>query len=96
MNCNWCVSLDIKFSINNTNVLTREPQWTKRKVKEAVVPYKKKNAPSMNRELGYQLPPIYHQLLLPDQFQRRKTSRGQNLVEKPKRRDSFKNTIQSE
>ena len=39
----------------------------------------KKNAPSMNREQGYQLPPIYHQLLLPGQFPRRKTSRDQDF-----------------
>ena len=45
-------------------MLTREPQWTKRKVKEALCI--KKSAPSMNREQGYQLPPIYHQLLLPE------------------------------
>ena len=35
--------------------------------------------PSMNREQGYQLPPIYHQLLLPEQFPRRKTSRDQDF-----------------
>ena len=40
----------------------------------------KQNAPSMNREQGYQLPPIYHQLLLPEQFPRRKTSRDQEFI----------------
>ena len=35
----------------------------------------------------YQLPPIYHQLLLPEQFPPRKTSL---LVEKPKRREVSK------
>ena len=64
-------------SLDNTKVLTREPQWTKRKVKEAI--YIKKSAPSMNREQGYQLPPIYHQLLLPEQFPRKKTSRDQGF-----------------
>ena len=29
---------------------------------------------------GYQLPPIYHQLLLPEQFPRKKTSRDQGLL----------------
>ena len=33
--------------------------------------YIKRNSPSMNREQGYQLPPIYHQLLLPEQFPRK-------------------------
>ena len=64
-------------SLDNTKALTREPQWTKRKVKEAV--YIKKNAPSMNREQGYQLSPIYHQLLLTEQFLRKKTSHDQGF-----------------
>ena len=39
----------------------------------------RKAPPSMNREQGYQLPPIYHQLLLPEQFPRKKTSRDQGF-----------------
>ena len=46
-------------------------RWTKRKVKEAI--YIKRNSASMNREQGYQLPPIYHQLLLPEQFPAKKS-----------------------
>ena len=57
------------------SVLTREPQWTKRK--EAI--YIKKSASSMNREQGYQLPPIYHELLRPEQFPRKKTSCDQGF-----------------
>ena len=48
-----------------------------RKKSEGSYIYIKKNTPSMNREHGYQLPPIYHQLLLPEQFPRTKTSRDQ-------------------
>ena len=33
----------------------------------------------MNREQGYQLPPVYHQLLRPGQFPQMKTSRDQNF-----------------
>ena len=47
-----CNATGHSVSLDNTKVLTREPQWTKRKVKEAI----KKSAPSMNREQGYQLP----------------------------------------
>ena len=42
--------------------------------------YIKKNAPSMNLEQGYQLPPIYRQLLLPGHFPRRKTSRDREFL----------------
>ena len=72
-----CNATGHSVSLDNTKVLTREPQWTKRKVKEAI--YIKKSAPSMTREQGYQLPPIYHQLLLPEQFPRKKTSRDQGF-----------------
>ena len=72
-----CNATGHSVSLDNTKVLTREPQWTKRKVKEAI--YIKKSAPSMNREQGYQLPPIYHQHLLPEQFPRKKTSRDQGF-----------------
>ena len=43
-----CNATGHSVSLDNTKVLTREPQWTKRKVKEAI--YIKKSAPSMNRE----------------------------------------------
>ena len=72
-----CNATGHSVSLDNTKVLTREPQWTKRKENEAI--YIKKGAPSMNREQGYQLPPIYHQVLLPEQFPRKKTSRDQGF-----------------
>ena len=72
-----CNATGHSVSLDNTKVLTIEPQWTKRKVKEPI--YIKKSAPSMNREQGYQLPLIYHQLLLPEQFPRKKTSRDQGF-----------------
>ena len=72
-----CNATGHSVSLDNTKVLTREPQWTKRKVKEAI--YIKKSAPSMNSEQWYQLPPIYHQLLLREQFPRKKTSRDQGF-----------------
>ena len=65
-----CNATRHSVSLDDTKVLTREPQWTKRQVTEAI--YIKRNSPSMNREEGYQLPPIYHQLLLPEQFPRKK------------------------
>ena len=65
-----CNATRHSVSLDNTKVLTREPQWTKRKVK---------SAPSMNREQGYQLPLIYHQLLLPEHLPRKKTSRDQGF-----------------
>ena len=68
-----CNATGHSVSFDNTKVLTREPQWTKIKVKEAI--YIKKSAPAMNCEQGYQLPPIYHQL----QFPRKKTSRDQGF-----------------
>ena len=82
------------FSLNNTKVLTREPQWTKRKVKEVI---HKDDALSMIREQRYQLPQIYHQLLLPGQFARMKTSRDQDVwMKKAENRKLFRNTVQSE
>ena len=72
-----CNATGHSVSLDNTKVLTREPQWTKRKVKEAI--YIKKSAPSMNREQGYQLPLIYHQLLLREHLPQKKTSRDQGF-----------------
>ena len=42
--------------MDNLNVLDREQDWMKRKVKEAI--HIKQGAPSMSRDQGYQLPPI--------------------------------------
>ena len=41
--------------------LDREQDWMKREVKEAI--HIKQRAPSMNRDQGYQLPPIYGQII---------------------------------
>ena len=48
-------------SMDNLRVLDREQDWLKRKVKEAI--HIKQRAPSMNRDQGYQLPPIYGQII---------------------------------
>ena len=50
-------------SKNNIRVLCREQQWHRRKVKEAI--YIKPQGLTMNRDHGYQLPPIYTQILPP-------------------------------
>ena len=50
-------------SKNNIRVLSREQEWHRRKVKEAI--YIKQHGPTMNRDQGNQLPPIYNQILPP-------------------------------
>ncbi len=49
------------FSLEKSKILVREPNWTARKVKEAI--YIKTKAPSINHDQGYQLTPVYNQLL---------------------------------
>ena len=63
-----CIATGHSVSLDNTKVLTRKPQWTKRKVKEAI--YIKRNSPSINSKQGH---------LLPEQFPRKKTSRDQGV-----------------
>jgi len=58
-----CLATGHSVSIQNVKVLAREKQWHRRKVKEAI--YIKQRAPTMNRDQGYQLPPIYNQLIPP-------------------------------
>ena len=48
-------------SMDNLRVLDREQDWLERKVKEAI--HIKQRGPSMNRDQGYQLPPIYGQII---------------------------------
>ena len=47
---------------SSVRVLAREDGWLKRKVREAIEI--KIGQPAMNRDQGYELPPIYDELLL--------------------------------
>ena len=58
-----CLATGHSVSKNNIKVLCREQEWQRRKVKEAI--YIKQHGPTMNRDQGYQLPPIYTQILPP-------------------------------
>ena len=58
-----CRATGHSVSMKNTEVLTRESNWHKRKVKEAI--YIKQRAPTMNRDQGYHLPAIYNQSIPP-------------------------------
>ena len=50
-----CLTTGHSVSKNNTRVLSREQEWRRRKVKEAI--YIKQQGATMNRDQGYQLPP---------------------------------------
>ena len=52
---------DHSVPMDNLKVLDREQDWMKRKVQEAI--HIKQRAPSMNRAQGYQLSPIYGQII---------------------------------
>ena len=58
-----CLATEHFVSKNNITVLSREQEWHRRKVKEAI--YIKQQGPTMNRDQRYQLPPIYTQILPP-------------------------------
>ena len=58
-----CRATGHSVSMKNTKVLTRESNWHKRKVKEAI--YIRQRAPTMNRDQGYHLPAIYNQIIPP-------------------------------
>ena len=58
-----CRGTGHSVSMNNTKILTRESNWHKRKVKEAM--YTKQSAPTMNRDQGYHLPATYNQIIPP-------------------------------
>ena len=53
-----CLATGRSVSKNNIRVLSRQQEWHRRKVKEAI--YIKQQDPTMNRDQGYQLPPHLH------------------------------------
>ena len=50
-----CLNTGHSVSRDNMNVITREEDWLKRKVKEAI--YISQKRPTINGDLGYQLHP---------------------------------------
>ena len=58
-----CRAKGHSVSMKNTKILTRESNWHKRKVKEAI--YIKQRASTMNRDQAYHLPAIYNQIIPP-------------------------------
>ena len=61
--CEHCLAPGHSVSKNNVRVLSREQEWHRRKIKEAICI--NQQGPTMNRNQGYQLPPIYTQILPP-------------------------------
>ena len=57
-----CAHEHHKITKDSVKVLAREDIWLKRKVREAIEI--KIGQPAMNRDHGYELPPIYDELLL--------------------------------
>ena len=51
------------MSITNTKVLEKELDWHRHKVKEAI--HIRQRFPTMNRDQGYQIPPIYDKIIPP-------------------------------
>ena len=88
-----CNATGHSVSLDNTKVLTREPQWTKRKVKDE---HKKKtwiNEPWTGIPAAPDLPPSSASWAFPA---KENITWPRLLVEKPERRESFQNSIQSE
>ena len=56
-----CIETGHSVSLQNSKILCREADWIKRKVKESI--YIREQNPDLNRDQGYQLPPVYNQLL---------------------------------
>ena len=48
----------LRTTLDNAEVLTNEPNWTKRKVKEAL--YIKRTDKTLNLDQGYQLDTVWH------------------------------------
>ena len=57
-----CLATGHSVSKNNVRVLSREQEWHRRKIKEAI--YIKQQGPTINRDQRYQLPHIYTQILV--------------------------------
>ena len=55
-----------RITKDSVRVLAREDSWLKRKVREAIEI--KIVQPAMNRDQGYELPPIYDELVLPSLY----------------------------
>ena len=53
-----------EINIDNVQLISREDQFWKRKIKEAIEIKTRK--PTLNRDLGYELEPIYDDLLTLD------------------------------
>ena len=56
-----CIASGHSISLHKSKILCREADWTQRKIKESI--YIRQLHPTMNRDQGYQLPPVYNQLL---------------------------------
>ena len=65
-------------SLKTTKILTRESNWHKRKVKEAI--YIRQRAPTMNIYQGYHLPTIYNQIIPPKSEATHDTSQSRNVT----------------
>ena len=74
-----CLNTGHSVSMENTRILEREENWLKRKVKEAI--HIRQQQPSMNRDQGYQLPPIYYRIIppLPEAKRKQTSVRDQDL-----------------
>ena len=62
------------FSFDDMRVLANEPKYNARKIKEAIEIYKGK--PTLNRDQGYELPPVLLQLLSSSKEAPRRQPRG--------------------
>ena len=59
-----CANTGHTINDQDTKILAREDQWWRRKISESIEIYT--NQPDLNRDQGYELPPIYKQVLSHD------------------------------